>query len=61
MLSLMRIGMQPWREIYLYASRLYLATLCRSVEREGKGELFTDKKKKKTVGDTLSEGSIHRR
>lgn len=32
-----------------------------SGEREGKGERYSLIRKKKTVGDTLSEGPIHRR
>lgn len=61
MLSLMRIGMQPWRDIVSICFEAvpgYLMQISGEGEREGEDSPI---RKKKTVGDTLSEGSIHGR
>lgn len=47
--------------IYMLRGSTWLPYADQWRERRKGRKIFTDKKKKKTVGDTLSEGSIHRR
>lgn len=47
--------------IYMLRGCTWLPYADQWSERRKGRKIFTDKKKKKTVGDTLSEGSIHRR